>query len=154
MNKSTAGLALAAAVGFSALSATPAMAATALPFENCTAAANAGVFNIPAASPAYGTHLDRDRDGFGCDAAGTAPFDPSIVADIVAENTPPADDVDVAPEVPENDQMDEVPVGGVDTGVVQESGNNVGALALGGGFILAAAAGGTYMVRRRNDGQA
>ncbi|WP_285240443.1 CHRD domain-containing protein [Arthrobacter sp. G.S.26] len=43
-----------------------------------------------------------------------------------------------------------MPSGGVDTGVAQETGGtNAGALALGGGLVLMAAAGGTYMVRRR-----
>ncbi len=47
-------------------------------------------------------------------------------------------------------QMGDMPAGGADTGVAQETGSNAGALALGGGLILAAAAGGTYMVRRNN----
>ncbi|MEE1938399.1 excalibur calcium-binding domain-containing protein [Streptomyces sp. TRM 70361] len=37
------------------------------PFKNCTAAYDAGHSNIPASSPHYGTHLDRDGDGIGCD---------------------------------------------------------------------------------------
>ncbi|CAA9216288.1 MAG: hypothetical protein AVDCRST_MAG83-230, partial [uncultured Arthrobacter sp.] len=35
-----------------------------------------------------------------------------------------------------------------------ETGSNTGALALGGGLVLAAAAGGTYLVRRRSADQA
>ena len=43
-----------------------------------------------------------------------------------------------------------MPVGGVDTGVAQETGGtDAGVLALGGGLVLAAAAGGAYVVRRR-----
>lgn len=46
------------------------------------------------------------------------------------------------------DQMGAMPEGGADTGVEQQTGSNLGMIALGGGLILAAAAGGTYVVRR------
>ncbi|WP_051479225.1 cupredoxin domain-containing protein [Arthrobacter sp. H5] len=49
------------------------------------------------------------------------------------------------------DQMGQMPVGGADTGAEQTAGGNLGLLALGGGFVLVAAAGGTYMVRRRSE---
>ncbi|MBG6184789.1 hypothetical protein IWX65_002767 [Arthrobacter sp. CAN_A214] len=47
-------------------------------------------------------------------------------------------------------QMGDMPAGGADTGVAQETGSNTAILALGGGLVLAAAAGGTFMVRRSN----
>ncbi|MHA7209941.1 hypothetical protein [Arthrobacter sp. MDT1-65] len=47
-------------------------------------------------------------------------------------------------------QMGAMPNGGADTGVATETGSNTGVLALGGGLVLAAAAGGTYMIRRNN----
>jgi hypothetical protein len=136
MKKSTAGISLAAVVGFSALSATPAAAVT-LPFPNCDAAAAVGVYNIPAGTPGYGTHLDRDRDGFGCDAAGTPAYDASIVNRLIA-TTPP--------------QVPNMPVGGADTGVTQETDNGMGLLALGG--LVAVAATGTVIVRRCMTNQA
>ena len=37
------------------------------PFKNCTEAYKNGHANIPASSPHYGKHLDRDGDGVGCD---------------------------------------------------------------------------------------
>ncbi|MDQ0733933.1 hypothetical protein [Arthrobacter agilis] len=47
-------------------------------------------------------------------------------------------------------QMGAMPSGGADTGVATESGSgSVGMIALGGGLVLAAAAGGTFAVRRR-----
>jgi hypothetical protein len=46
-------------------------------------------------------------------------------------------------------QMGEMPYGGADTGVATESSNTAGMIALGGGLVLAAAAGGTFAVRRR-----
>lgn len=36
-------------------------------FENCTAAFNAGVFNIAKSDPSYETRLDRDGDGIACE---------------------------------------------------------------------------------------
>lgn len=46
-----------------------------------------------------------------------------------------------------------MPVGGADTGVAQNTtGTDAGTLALGGGLVLAAVAGGAYVVRRRNAG--
>ncbi|QYF91050.1 hypothetical protein [Arthrobacter sp. PAMC25284] len=48
-----------------------------------------------------------------------------------------------------------MPVGGADTGVAQSTtGMDAGTLALGGGLVLAAVAGGAYVVRRRNAGSA
>ncbi|MBX7444831.1 MULTISPECIES: CHRD domain-containing protein [unclassified Arthrobacter] len=48
-----------------------------------------------------------------------------------------------------------MPAGGADTGVAQQaSGTDSGVLALGGGLVLAAAAGGAYLVRRRGSGSA
>jgi hypothetical protein len=144
MKKSSIALATAAVAGMSILSASPALA-VGLPFNNCTEAANVGVFNIPIGTPGYQPGLDADKDGTGCDAAGTPAYDASIVDRIVAENsvvvTPP-----VAPQPP---QMGQMPVGGADTGVTQTpQGDDSGALALGGGLVLAVL-GGAYVVRRR-----
>ncbi|MET4095544.1 hypothetical protein [Arthrobacter sp. UYCu712] len=47
-----------------------------------------------------------------------------------------------------------MPVGGADTGVNQETGTDTGALAVGGGLVLVALAGGAYVVRRRSGGTA
>ncbi|PNH85457.1 hypothetical protein [Arthrobacter sp. AFG20] len=48
-----------------------------------------------------------------------------------------------------------MPVGGADTGVAQTpQKNDAGVLALGGGLVLAAAAGGTYNIRRRRAAEA
>lgn len=37
------------------------------PYENCSAAARDGRYNIPSDSPYYGPWLDRDEDGIGCE---------------------------------------------------------------------------------------
>ena len=36
-------------------------------YPNCTAARNAGAAPVRRGQPGYGTHLDRDRDGIGCE---------------------------------------------------------------------------------------
>ncbi len=36
-------------------------------FENCTAARNAGAAPVRRGDPGYGSHLDRDGDGIGCE---------------------------------------------------------------------------------------
>ncbi|MEN3582960.1 excalibur calcium-binding domain-containing protein [Streptomyces sp. ZYX-F-203] len=61
---------LAVAVATLAVAAVP---ATALahdgthPFPNCTTAYDSGYSNIPEGDRHYGSHLDRDGDGIGCD---------------------------------------------------------------------------------------
>lgn len=47
-----------------------------------------------------------------------------------------------------------MPAGGADTGIAQETGTDTGALAVGGGLALIALAGGAYVVRRRAAGSA
>lgn len=48
--------------------------AAASAYPNCSAAASAGVFNIPAGAAGYGPHLDRDADGVACEnSAANAP---------------------------------------------------------------------------------
>lgn len=145
MKKTSIALATTAFAGLSVFSAAPAFAAP-LPFENCTAAANVGVYNIPIDTPGYKLALDRDKDGIGCE--GNIPYDASIVEGILGGTVvvPPVD----PPVVPVPDQqVGQVPVGGVNTGVpTTPQSNDAGALALGGGLVLAAL-GGVYVVRRR-----
>ncbi|WP_167399076.1 excalibur calcium-binding domain-containing protein [Arthrobacter pityocampae] len=151
MKKLSIALATSAVAGVSLLSASPALA-VGLPFNNCTEAASVGVYNIPVGTPGYQPGLDADKDGFGCDAAGTPAYDAGIVAGLVAQNTPVAPPVaqpvpPVAQPVP--GQVAQMPVGGAETGVAQTpEGDDAGALALGGGLVLAAL-GGAFVVRRR-----
>ena len=147
MKASSIGFAAVAVAGVSLFSASPALA-VGLPFNNCGEAAAVGVYNIPIGTPGYQSGLDADKDGFGCDAAGTPAYDASIVAGIVQENTRAT----TPPAVPTTGptQMGQMPVGGAETGVAQTPENDAtGAIALGGGLLLAAV-GGTYVVRRRS----
>ena len=135
MKKSAAGAALVAAVGFSALTAAPATAVSYAPFENCDTAAAAGVYNIPASDPRYTPALDSDSDGIGCENAdypytGLPVYDPT------------------AP-IPTDPQVEQVPVGGADTGVAvapEQPNSGIAVLGLAG---LAAVTSGMVIARRR-----
>ncbi len=132
MRKSVARAALVAAVGFSALTTAPASALSFPLFENCDAAAAAGVYNIPAGDPRYTPELDSDADGIGCENP-----------DYAYVPLPPVGDV------PTDPQVEQMPVGGADTGVAvapEQSTTGIAALGLTG---LAAAAGGVVIARRR-----
>lgn len=139
MRKSVAGAALVAAVGFSALTTAPASALSFPLFENCDAAAAAGVYNIPAGDPRYTPELDSDADGIGCENP-----------DYAYVPLPPVGDVPATPVAPEAPQVEQMPVGGADTGVAvapEQSTTGIAALGLAG---LAAAAGGVVIARRRS----
>ncbi|MFC8344856.1 LAETG motif-containing sortase-dependent surface protein [Streptomyces sp. NPDC057280] len=98
------------------------------PFENCTDAYAAGYANIPKGDEHYGTHLDRDGDGVGCDRP-PADFVP---ADDKAAG---ADETDGADTRQPDDDLAET--GGNDTTPYLAAGSVV-ALAAGSGVLLAA----------------
>ncbi|MCC9174216.1 excalibur calcium-binding domain-containing protein [Arthrobacter sp. zg-Y179] len=152
MKKTTAGLALTAITGLGLLSATPVLAAepartSTAPYPNCPAAAAAGAYNIPSTDPGYGAWLDNDMDGIGCEDSSRPMPQPQGHMDSNGQWTPTP--VETMPP-----QVGRVPAGGANTGITQEpEESSAGVLALGGGLVLAAAAGGTFMVRRRLAGQ-
>lgn len=57
-----------AAVAIATVAVGAAPAAVAAPWKNCTEARDNGDVNIPSSSDTYGSHLDRDGDGIGCEA--------------------------------------------------------------------------------------
>lgn len=147
MKKTAAGFALAAVLGFSVVSAAPAMALTPTgAYENCDEAAANGASHIPASDPRYGTHLDRDGDGVGCDA-GAAPVAANPVAPVapgVVDTTAPVEGAVPAP------QIVQVPVGAPATGISQESNtDSLGSLLAAGG-VLVAVAGASVAARRKS----
>ncbi|MFI7583393.1 excalibur calcium-binding domain-containing protein [Kocuria sp. M1N1S27] len=114
-------------------------------FDNCTEARAAGAVNIPATDPRYGLHLDRDRDGFGCDADGS---DDGVQTDIIVDYVPESWNTGAGAD--QYSQMNQVPTGAADTGVVVENDSTAGGLVLGGGTALAAAAGAALVLHRRS----
>lgn len=168
MKNSAAGVA-AAAIGLAILTAGPATAAPgdAMVFTDCATAAGYGVHNIPVGSVSYSTSLvDDDGDGVVCESAEWA-YDPTRIpvenasggwSHTVIDWVPGAGPgPDAQPgEVPGEDpytQVDEVPVGGADTGAAVDAGSGASGLALAGGLALVA--GGTAVaMRRRGTGRA
>lgn len=159
MRKSAASAAVITAVGFSALSAAPASADIDGPiFPVCDAAFAAGVFDIPQDSPAYHPALDPDADGVACESE-THAYDAAKVAEIVEQRElardtlPPNTGIIAGPGgtgLEEAPQIEQVPVGGADTGVAVETDDGASAAAVTGGLGLAAAlAGGVFLLRRR-----
>ncbi|MFF1254813.1 excalibur calcium-binding domain-containing protein [Pseudarthrobacter sp. NPDC058329] len=148
MKKSTSILAVAAVVGLSALTATPA-SATIGAYPNCSAAAAAGAFNIAIGTPGYGPHLDSDGDGVGCERAAE---DGAVDQAPVQTQAPVETQAPAPTQAPAQSQVRaqvaKKPVGGAPTGVEQESDMGMGFLALGG--LVAAAATATVVVRRRS----
>lgn len=134
MNKTVAGAALTAGLGFSALAGAPAAALSFPLFENCDAAAGAGVYNIPVGDPRYTAELDSDSDGIACENPAYA-YVP----------LPPVGDVPTG-EVPQIEQM---PVGGADTGVAVTPEQDSTATIAVGAAALAAVGGGAVLARRR-----
>ncbi|MYS76464.1 hypothetical protein GTY88_39475, partial [Streptomyces sp. SID5926] len=87
------------AVAALALAALPAAAAQAHdgthPFKNCSEAYDAGYSNIKKGDEHYGEHLDRDKDGVGCDKP-PAGFVPADDKDTGAKDTGAKDTDDAA----------------------------------------------------------
>jgi hypothetical protein len=59
---------LAAVVLTAGLGVVAAPIAAAAPYKNCTQARDNGDTNIPSSSDKYGSWLDRDGDGIGCES--------------------------------------------------------------------------------------
>ena len=124
----------------------PAMAAPAAAepwtWDNCSEAFANGVSNIPAGTPGYGTHLDSDLDGIGCEldggdaAAFPTPVDSSTAADQSTSTTAEAS------------QVTQVPTGAAETGVpVKDTSSSAGIIGLSA-LALGAVAGSGLLVRR------
>ncbi|MFI7581189.1 excalibur calcium-binding domain-containing protein [Kocuria sp. M1N1S27] len=169
MKNSAAGVAVAAAIGLTALAAAPATAAPGDPmvFTDCTTANQYGVYNIPVGSVSYSTSLvDDDGDGIVCESTEWT-YDPTripvenesggythtIVDWIPGAGPGPDAQPGQVPGVDPYTQVGEVPVGGADTGAVVPEDSAAGGLVLAGGLALVTA-GAAVTVRRRSAGRA
>ena len=112
-------------------------------------------FTAPSGAGSYGYFCKfhgnmRGTLTVGAEAAAPAPAAPATPAPAPATPAPEA----AAPGGAGHsgmDQMGAMPKGGADTGAIKESTSGESTLiALGGGLVLLAAAGGTYAVRRRS----
>jgi LPXTG-motif cell wall-anchored protein len=141
-----------AAVAFAALalSALPTAAEAhegAHPFKNCTEAYEAGYANIKQGDEHYGEHLDRDKDGVGCDKppadfvpAGDQDGDDAAGSGNSSDSSASGSEKDSGAE----EGADLAETGGDDTTPYLAAGGGVVVLA-GGALLLAAR-------RRRSDG--
>ncbi|MEV0171699.1 excalibur calcium-binding domain-containing protein [Streptomyces sp. NPDC050803] len=113
------------ALALAALPATAVAHEGSHPFENCSEAYDAGYANIEEGDEHYGSHLDRDQDGIGCDQP-PADFEPA------------EDDADTASGSEE------------ETDLAATGGNGVTPyLAAGGATVILAGGGVLLAVRRR-----
>jgi LPXTG-motif cell wall-anchored protein len=102
------------------------------PFDNCTEAYENGYASIPEGDEHYGTHLDRDGDGIGCD---------SPPGDFVpAEDEEAGGAVDKEPGATDQNGTDLAETGGEDTTPY---------IAAGGMSVMLAGAGVLVVVHRR-----
>lgn len=132
-------------------------------YPNCdTAFAVSGrPYPFPMFMQFTGPHLDIDGDGMACETNGdddaaftgviheaplvTEPVAPAPAPETPTGEAPTAEAPAAAASAAEGSQVEEVPVGGADTGV-SESPNRTGLLA--GGAVLSALAGAGLLVRR------
>ncbi|MEU9635593.1 excalibur calcium-binding domain-containing protein [Streptomyces tendae] len=137
-----------------ALAALPAAAAQAHdgahPFKNCTEAYDAGYSNIPKGDEHYGEHLDRDKDGVGCDKppAGFVPASDKDTDDAAGADSgkDSGSGQGGGDEAAGQQGTDLAETGGDDSTPYLAAGGGIVVLA-GGGLLLAAR-------RRRGDGAA
>lgn len=161
LKKIITGTTLTAALGLSLFAAAPATAVEA-PFENCTAAYEAGYSNIPSTDARYQPKLDRDGDGIGCDnpdgipglirldvpAQSVSDDERDSAVEVVSDDGVEVVETEVETAVAEDDsQVAVVPVGAADTGVAPAA-DPAAALAMGA-LGLAGVAGAAVVARRR-----
>lgn len=114
-------------------------------WDNCSEAFANGVSNIPAGTPGYGTHLDSDFDGIGCELNGDDTA--GVVPATLTEAAGATDQTGVVP----GSQVEQIPVGGADTGVAVKQGSAVPgeAIVVGAAALGVAALGGLALRRSR-----
>ncbi|MET9354395.1 excalibur calcium-binding domain-containing protein [Streptomyces sp. NPDC006617] len=136
-----------------ALAALPAAAAQAHdgthPFKNCSEAYENGYSNIKEGDEHYGEHLDRDKDGVGCDKppAGFVPADDKDTG---------AKDTDEAAGAGSGESGGTEAAGQQGTDLAETGGDDSTPYLAAGGAVVVLAGGGLLLAarRRRSDGAA
>ncbi|KUL68653.1 MULTISPECIES: excalibur calcium-binding domain-containing protein [unclassified Streptomyces] len=140
--------ALVAALALAALPATAVAHDGNHPFTNCSEAYASGYSDIPRGDRHYGSHLDRDGDGLGCDSppAGFVPADDKKPDDKKSDDTA-SDDTQSGVGAAADD-------GGRDGTDLAETGGSDSTPYIAAGGLVAVLAGGTVMLavqRRRTN---
>jgi LPXTG-motif cell wall-anchored protein len=140
-----------------ALAALPAAAAQAHdgahPFKNCSEAYDAGYSNIKKGDEHYGEHLDRDKDGVGCDQP---PADFVPAGDKGSQDTGDAKDTDDAAGSGNGKSGGDEAAGQEGTDLAETGGDDSTPYIAAGGAVVVLAGGGLLLAvrRRRGDGGA
>ncbi|WP_328496499.1 excalibur calcium-binding domain-containing protein [Streptomyces sp. NBC_00414] len=128
-----------AALALTALSATAEAHDGLHPFKNCTEAYENGYSNIVKGDDHYGEHLDRDKDGIGCDQP-PADFVPADDRDTADEGKDTAADTGKQDSARQNPDLAETGGSGATPYI-----------AGGGAAVLLAGGGVLFTLRRRRD---
>ncbi|MFJ1657533.1 excalibur calcium-binding domain-containing protein [Streptomyces anthocyanicus] len=142
-----------------ALAALPAAAAQAHdgahPFKNCSEAYDAGYSNIKKGDEHYGEHLDRDKDGVGCDKP-PADFVPADGKDSGAKDTDDAADAGSGKDSGSEEGGGAEAAGQQGTDLAETGGDDSTPYLAAGGAVVVLAGGGLLLAarRRRSDGAA
>ncbi|WP_338676329.1 excalibur calcium-binding domain-containing protein [Streptomyces sp. SCSIO 30461] len=125
------------AISALALAALPTVAmADTQPFKNCTEAYSQGYANIPKDDPRYGPHLDRDKDGIGCDKPP-------------ADFTPATKDESAQTEAEKTEKTASDTSGTDETGLAETGGNSTTPWIAAGGAAVVLAGGGLVVFNRK-----
>ncbi|WP_395571495.1 excalibur calcium-binding domain-containing protein [Streptomyces sp. BK79] len=122
------------------------------PFKNCTEAYEAGYSGIEQGDEHYGEHLDRDRDGVGCDKppAGFVPAGDKDTDDAAGSGN----SSDSSDSGSEEDSGAEEAAGQQGTDLAETGGDDTTPYLAAGGAAVVLAGGGLLLAarRRRSDG--
>ncbi|MFC9950983.1 LAETG motif-containing sortase-dependent surface protein [Streptomyces prasinus] len=116
-------------------------------FKNCDQAYAAGHADIPAGSEHYGEHLDRDKDGIGCDKP-PAGFVPAADKGADKDKGTGSDDGTAGTGSGEKDTTEE----GGGTDLAETGGNSATPYLAAGGAVVVLAGGGVLFAARRRRG--
>ncbi|MFJ3286836.1 LAETG motif-containing sortase-dependent surface protein [Streptomyces sp. NPDC086669] len=150
--------ALVAALALAALPATAVAHDGNHPFTNCSEAYASGYSDIPRGDRHYGSHLDRDGDGLGCDSppAGFVPADDKKPDDKKSDDKKSDDKKsdDTASDDTQSGVGAAADDGGRDGTDLAETGGSDSTPYIAAGGLVAVLAGGTVMLavqRRRTN---
>ncbi|MET9776916.1 excalibur calcium-binding domain-containing protein [Streptomyces sp. NPDC006367] len=121
------------------------------PFKNCTEAYNAGYENIQKGDPHYGAHLDRDKDGVGCDnpPAGFVPADDKEAGGKEKDGDKEAGGGTEAGGAEEQGRSEDKPAAEKSADLAETGGDDSTMYLAAGGAAVALAGGGLLVVSRR-----
>lgn len=116
-------------------------------YDTCADARAAGALPLLHLEPGYGFYLDRNLNGVACEDAADEVPGAGVPAPSAPAQPSPAAPTPEAPQVDEAPQIEEVPVGGADTGAAQSSDRT--SLLVGGSVLALVGLAGAGLLLRR-----